>query len=78
MEFESDVSEFRIDEQLDVDENDDNSSKNISQKLNIIKDEKEYKIYTNNFDEIARAEKLENNEEISKIEKKPRPTTFEF
>ena len=69
MEFESDVSEFRIDEQLDVDENVDNSSKNISQKLNIIKDEKEYKIYTNNFDEIARAEKLENNEEISKLRK---------
>ena len=43
--------------------------KNISQKLNIIKDEKEYKIYTNNFDEIARAEKLENNEEISKLRK---------
>ena len=69
MEFESDVSEFRIDEQLDVDENVDNSSKNISQKLNIIKDEKEYKIYTNNFDEISRAEKLENNEEISKLRK---------
>ena len=69
MEFESDVSEFRIDEQLDVDENVDNSSKNISQKLNIIKDEKEYKIYTNNFDEIARAEKLENNDEISKLRK---------
>ena len=69
MEFESDVSEFRIDEQLEVDENDDSSSKSISQKLNIIKDEKEYKIYTNNFDEIARAEKLENNEEISKLRK---------
>ena len=35
----------------------------------IIKDEKEYKIYTNNFDEIARAEKLENIEEISKLRK---------
>ncbi len=69
MEFESDVSEFRIDEQLEVDDNDDSSSKNLSQKLNIIKDEKEYKIYTNNFDEIARAEKLENNEEISKLRK---------
>ncbi len=69
MEFESEVSEFRIDEQLEDDENDDNSSKSISQKLNIIKDEKEYKIYTNNFDEIARAEKLENNEEISKLRK---------
>ena len=69
MQFESDMSEFRIDEQLDVDENDDNSTKNISQKLNIIKDENEYKIYTNNFDEIARAEKLENNEEISKLRK---------
>ena len=69
MQLESDMSEFRIDEQLDVDENDDNSTKNISQKLNIIKDENEYKIYTNNFDEIARAEKLENNEEISKLRK---------
>ena len=69
MQFESDMSEFRIDEQLDVDENDDNSTKNISQKLNIVKDENEYKIYTNNFDEIARAEKLENNEEISKLRK---------
>ena len=69
MELESDMSDLRIDEQLNVDENDENSSKNISQKLNIFKDEKDYKIYTNNFDEIARAEKLEDNEEISKLRK---------
>ena len=69
MELESDMSDFRIDEQLNFEENDENSSKNISQKLNIFKDEKDYKIYTNNFDEIARAEKLEDNEEISKLRK---------
>ena len=69
MELESDMSDFRIDEQLNFEENDENSSKNISQKLNIFKDEKDYKIYTNNFDEIARAERLEDNEEISKLRK---------
>ena len=67
MELESDVSEFRIDEQLNVDDSDEYSSKKMSQKLNIFKDEKDYKIYTNNFDEIAKAEKLEDNEEISKL-----------
>ena len=38
----------------------------ITQKINQSNEEKEYKIFTSEFDEIARAENLENTEEISK------------
>ena len=70
-EFETDydVSEFRMDEQL-IDENSESfSDKNISQKLNLITDNKEYSIYTLEYDEIAKAETLETQEEISKLRK---------
>ena len=68
-EFENEMSEFRIDEKLDFGEKDQNLSENISQKLNIGGDVKEYKIYTHEFDEIAKAEKLENIDEIIKLRK---------
>ena len=68
-ETEYDVSEFRMDEQL-IDENSKSfSNENISQKLNLITDNKEYSIYTLEYDEIAKAETLETPEEISKLRK---------
>ena len=64
-----DVSEFRMDEQLIEDSSDNYANEKITQKLNLITDDKDYKVYTNEFDEIARAEKLESSEEISKLRK---------
>ena len=37
--------------------------------MNLSNGDKEYHIYTNKFDEIAKAETLETNEEISKLRK---------
>ena len=67
--IESEVSEFRIDEQVEPGENEEQSTKNVNQKLNIKSKDIEYRIYTNSFDEIAKAEKLENSDEIIKLRK---------
>ncbi len=64
-----DVNEFRMEEQLFDTESDQQSSENIVQKLNNTKSENEYKIYTKDFDEIEKAENLEEPEEILKLRK---------
>ncbi len=64
-----DMSEFRMEEQLFDTESDQQSSENIVQKLNEIKSEKDYKIFTRQFDEIEKAENLEEAEEILKLRK---------
>ena len=64
-----DVNEFRMDEQLMDTDSDKQSSEQVIQKLNKNSDEKEYKIFTTKFDEVAKAENLENSEEISKLRK---------
>ena len=64
-----DVNEFRMEEQLFDTESDQQSSENIVQKLNMKKSENEYKIFTKEFDEIEKAENLEEAEEISKLRK---------
>ena len=63
---EFDVSEFRIDEQLS-DDKQEAFSENISQKLSLKTDNKDYTIYTTKFDEISKAETLESLEEIKKL-----------
>jgi len=63
---EFDVSEFRIDEQLS-DDKQESFSENISQKLSLKTDNKDYTIYTTKFDEISKAETLESLEEIKKL-----------
>ncbi len=68
-ETESDVNEFRMEEQLFDTENDQQSSENIIQKLNNTKSENEYKIFTREFDEIEKAENLEDAAEILKLRK---------
>ena len=65
-----DVNEFRMEEQLFDTESDQQSSENIVQKLNNTKSENEYKIFTKEFDEIEKAENLEEADEILKLKKK--------
>ena len=64
-----DVNEFRMEEQLFDTESDQQSSENIIQKLNNTKSDDEYKIFTRKFDEIEKAENLEQAEEILKLRK---------
>ena len=64
---EDDVSEFRMDEQLSEFEENDNFTENVSSKLNLNIEQNNYKVYTNEFDEVAKAESLESAEEILKL-----------
>ena len=64
-----DVNEFRMEEQLFDTESQEQSSENIVQKLNNTKGESEYKIFTREFDEIEKAENLEEADEILKLRK---------
>ena len=64
-----DVNEFRMDEQLFDAESDQQSSENIMQKLNNTKSDYEYKVFTKDFDEIEKAENLEEPDEILKLRK---------
>ena len=63
------VNEFRMEEQLFDTESDQQSSENIVQKLNNSKGDGEYKVFTREFDEIEKAENLEEAEEILKLRK---------
>ncbi len=64
-----DLSDFKMDEQLvDTDSNKE-SSEQVSQKLNASAGDKDYKIFSTKFDEVAKAESLENADEIYKLRK---------
>ena len=69
IETDYDVSEFRIDEDLTDSNGEDTMSENISQKLNVGVSDHSYKIYTDKFDEIAKAENIERIEEVIKLRK---------
>ena len=64
-----DLDEYRMDEQLLDTDSDKQSSETVIQKMNTSIHDKEYKIFTSQFDEIAMAENLENKEEIFKLRK---------
>jgi cobaltochelatase CobT len=64
-----DLNEFRMDEQLVDTDSEEQSSENIIQKINPNIRNKEYNIFTTEFDETAKAETLETVEEISKLRK---------
>ncbi len=64
-----DLSEYKIDEQLVDTDSTKESSEKIIQKMNSNIGEKEYHFYTNQFDEVAKAETLEADEEILKLRK---------
>ena len=64
-----DLDEYKIDEQLIDTDSENQSSENVLQKINTGIYDKDYKIYTNEFDEIAKAETLANADEINKLRK---------
>ncbi len=68
-ESEYDVNQFRIDEDKDQAEDSGESLERVNQKLNVNKKNIEYKIFTTKFDEIAKAENLEKEEEILRLRK---------
>tara|TARA_B100000963_G_scaffold339625_1_gene337503 strand:- start:327 stop:2132 length:1806 start_codon:yes stop_codon:yes gene_type:complete len=64
-----DIDEYKLDEQLlDTDSNKQNNEQ-IIQKSNLDNINLEYKIFTNKFDEITKAENLESTEETTKLRK---------
>ena len=63
------INEFRLDEQLVDTDSENQSSEKIIQKLNTSISDKDYNIFTTEFDEIAKAETLETQEEILKLRK---------
>ena len=69
LDTEYDISQHDINDQLIDTDSEKASSENIIQKINGEVGDKEYKIFTNKFDEIAKAENLETNEEITKLRK---------
>ena len=62
-----DFDNYAIDEQLVDTNSEEQSSENVIQKINIDSINKNYNIYTAQFDEIIKAEKLETEEEIAKL-----------
>ena len=64
-----DANEFRLDDDLGNENTENQQSENIVQKKNLNLSDKEYKIFTTKFDEIAKAENLETSEEILKLRK---------
>ena len=64
-----DLDEYKIDEQLIDTDSENQSSENVLQKINTGIYDKDYKIYTNEFDELAKAETLQNPDEINKLRK---------
>jgi cobaltochelatase CobT len=64
-----DFDEHSMNEQLEDTNSEEQSQENIIQKMNINSIDKKYSIYTSQFDEIAKAEKLETDEEITKLRK---------
>jgi len=63
------IDEYKIDEQLVDTDSDQQSSEQVIQKKNLNDLNLDYKIYTNQFDEIVKAENLENTDETNKLRK---------
>ena len=64
-----DLSDQQMDEQLNDSESLKESTENIVQKTNLNNIDQEYKIFTTEFDEISKAETLEDIKEIQKLRK---------
>jgi cobaltochelatase CobT len=63
------IDEYKIDEELVDNNSDKENSENVIQKTNANNIEQDYKIFTNQFDEVTRAENLDKTEEIIKLRK---------
>ncbi len=64
-----DIDEYQLDEQLIDSDSSKENTENILHKVNADSLDQDYKIFTNQFDEIAKAETLESIEEIQKLRK---------
>tara|TARA_B100001175_G_scaffold80074_1_gene67031 strand:+ start:69 stop:1865 length:1797 start_codon:yes stop_codon:yes gene_type:complete len=64
-----DTNEFGLDEQLNSEDFGNQQTENIEQKKILGLSEKNYKIFTSEFDEVSKAESLETPEEILKLRK---------
>ena len=64
-----DISDQQMNEQLEDSESLKESTESILQKKNLNNVDQEYKIFTNEFDEVAKAEILEDTKEIQKLRK---------
>ena len=64
-----DIDEYKLDEQLIDADSENQTNDQIIQKQNLESLDLEYKIFTNQFDEITKAENLENSDEASKLRK---------
>ncbi len=63
------IDDHRLDEQLVDTENESQNNEQVMQKKNVNEINSEYKIFTNQFDEIIKAENLENYDESIKLRK---------
>ncbi len=66
---EYDFDKLQMDEKLFDTDSNKQSSEKVSQRINTNVSDKDYKIYTKEFDQIERAELLETSEEITKLRK---------
>jgi len=64
-----DLSDQQMDEQLENSESPKESTENVAQKTNLNNPDQEYKVFTTEFDEIAKAEILEDIQETQKLRK---------
>ena len=64
-----DIDEYKLDEQLVDSNSDQQSNEQVIQKNNIKDLNMDYKIFTNQFDEVTKAESLENSDEAAKLRK---------
>ena len=69
LDTDSNIDEHRIDEQLVDTDSTKESSENINQKSNIDNIDQDYQIFTNQYDEVSKAEILETKEEIHRLRK---------
>ncbi len=69
LDTEYDINEYKLDEQLIDTDSDKQNNEQVIQKRAIDTIDLEYKIFTNQFDEITKAENLENADESTKLRK---------
>ena len=64
-----DIDEYKLDEQLVDTDSDKQSNEQVVQKKDISALNLDYKIFTNQYDEVTKAENLENSNEANKLRK---------
>ena len=64
-----DIDEYKLDEQLVDTDSDKQSNEQVIQKRNITNLNSDYKVFTNQYDEITKAENLENYDDVLRLRK---------